>query len=158
VNFRNLRMCFGLLCVATAATACSSRVENQQSKMIVRSLQASDVKVGSGPEADDGQTVTIDYTVWLYDSEKPGRKGRQLDSTLDRHAPVTFVLGKGEVIPAWDSGIPGMKVGGTRELWVPPFLGYGARGFGPIPPNATLVYDITLRSAKEPADSSSGRS
>ncbi|HVB38090.1 MAG TPA: FKBP-type peptidyl-prolyl cis-trans isomerase [Vicinamibacterales bacterium] len=144
-------MCLGLLFVAAAATACSTRAENQQSKMIVRSLQASDVKVGLGAEAKDGQTVTIDYTVWLYDSSQPARKGRRLDSTLDRHVPVTFRLGAGQMIPAFDMGIPGMKVGGTRELFVPPMLGFADKGNGPIPPNATLVYDIILRSAVEPS-------
>ncbi|MDE3155147.1 MAG: FKBP-type peptidyl-prolyl cis-trans isomerase [Acidobacteriota bacterium] len=144
-----MRACLVALLLAAAVSACSTRAENQQAKMIVRSLQASDVKVGPGDEVKDGQTVTIDYTVWLYDSQDPGRKGRRLDSTLDRHAPVTFRLGAGQMIPAFDMGIPGMRVGGTRELWVPPSLGFGSKGNGPIPPDATLVYDIILRSAKE---------
>ena len=138
-----------LLALAAAVAACSSRAADQQAQMIVRSLLASDTTVGSGPVADDGNIITIDYTVWLYDSTKPGRKGRRLYSTLDHHTPVTFTLGSGQVIPAWNEGIPDMHVGGTRELYVPAFLAYGSRGSGVIPPNATLVYDITLRDVKK---------
>ncbi len=149
MNSRNLRMCLGLLLAAVvAAGGCSTRAENQQSKMIVRSLQASDTKVGVGAQAKDGEMVTVDYTVWVYDSHQPDRKGRKLDSTIDRKVPVTFRLGAGQVIRAWDMGIPGMRVGGTRELFVPAFLGYGAKGNGPIPGDTTVVYDITLRSAQ----------
>jgi FKBP-type peptidyl-prolyl cis-trans isomerase FkpA len=137
-----------LLVTASLLVACGSREEVQQAKMIVRSLQASDVKVGTGASVDEGQTITVDYTVWLYDSSRPGRKGRKLDSTLDRHEPATIRLGAGDLVPAWDEGLPGMRVGGTRELFVPPSLGYGEQGHGPIPPNATLVYDVTLLSVK----------
>jgi FKBP-type peptidyl-prolyl cis-trans isomerase FkpA len=137
-----------LLVSASLFVACGSREEVQQAKMIVRSLQASDLKVGTGASVDEGQTITVDYTVWLYDSSQPGRKGRKLDSTLDRHEPVTIQLGAGDMVPAWDEGLPGMRVGGTRELFVPPSLGYGDQAHGPIPPNATLVYDVTLLSVK----------
>lgn len=137
-----------LLVSVSLLVACGSREDAQQAKMIVRSLQASDLKVGTGASVDEGQTVTVDYTVWLYDSSQPGRKGRKLDSTRDRHQPVTIRLGAGDMIPAWDEALPGMRVGGTRELFVPPSLGYGDQAHGPIPANATLVYDVTLLSVK----------
>ena len=78
------------------------------------------------------------YTGWLLD-------GTKFDSSLDRGKPLSFVLGKGQVIQGWDKGVQGMKVGGKRKLTVPPELGYGTRGFpGAIPPNATLVFEVEL--------------
>jgi FKBP-type peptidyl-prolyl cis-trans isomerase FkpA len=138
-----------LLVVTAMAVGCSSREQNQQEKMIVRSLQASDLKVGTGPTADEGQTITINYTVWLYDSTKPGRKGQQLESTLDTHQPATIRLGADDIVPAIDEAVPGMRVGGTRELFVPSSLGYGSSGHGAVPPNVTLVFDVTLLSVKQ---------
>ena len=147
-NHPHIFSLFLLTIVAALAVACTSREASQQAKMVVRSLEASDVKVGAGPTADDGQTVTIDYTVWLYDPNQPGRKGRKLDSTIDRHQPATIQLGADTIVPAFDEAIPGMRVGGTRELYVPPNLGYGSAGQGSIPGDATLVFDVTLLSVK----------
>ncbi len=100
-------------------------------------LQITDVVVGTGPEARSGQTVAVHYTGTLPD-------GTIFDSSKDRGQPFSFTLGTGQVIKGWDQGIVGMKVGGTRTLIIPPALGYGDRGTGPIPPNATLHFEVEL--------------
>ena len=76
-------------------------------------LQIKDITVGKGAVAKAGDMVTVDYTGWLMD-------GSKFDSSIDRHQPFQFVLGKGDVIDGWDQGVAGMKVGGTRQLVVPP--------------------------------------
>jgi FKBP-type peptidyl-prolyl cis-trans isomerase FkpA len=108
-----------------------------------------DLKVGTGATASAGKTITVNYTGWLYDASKPDNKGTQFDSSLSAgRTPFTFVLGTGAVIKGWDQGVVGMQVGGSRRLVIPPDLGYGSSGSGPIPPNATLVFDIDLLSVQ----------
>ena len=98
-----------------------------------------DLVVGTGATASAGSTITVGYTGWLYDSSKAEGKGQQFDSS-----PGTSFALSG-LIAGWLRGIPGMRVGGTRRLIIPPDLAYGAAGRAPsIPPNATLVFDITL--------------
>ena len=88
--------------------------------------------------------MNVHYTGWLYDPSAPDQKGAQFDSSVGG-APFTFVLGAGMVIPGWDKGFDGMKVGGRRKLIIPPDLGYGERGAGGvIPPNATLIFEMEL--------------
>ncbi len=110
----------------------------------------SDVIPGSGTEAVPGAVVTVNYTGWLYDASKLDGKGLQFDSSSTT-APFAFTLGAGQVIQGWDKGVAGMKVGGLRRLVVPPSLGYGAVRYGPIPPDATLVFDIELVSVQTSA-------
>jgi FKBP-type peptidyl-prolyl cis-trans isomerase FkpA len=102
-----------------------------------------DLAIGTGADALTGSTLTVDYTGWLYDASKPEQKGLQFDSSAGRSA-FTFTLGSGQVIKGWDQGIPGMRTGGRRRLVIPPSLAYGDTRSGPIPPNATLVFDVTL--------------
>ena len=106
-------------------------------------LKMTDVKVGKGAVAKPGQAVTVNYTGWLYVN---GAKGKKFDSSFDHGQPFTFQLGAGNVIPGWDQGVAGMKVGGERTLIIPPELGYGPSGTpdGDIPPNATLLFDVQL--------------
>ena len=110
------------------------------------SLSIEDLVVGQGDTASSGQRVTVHYTGWL---DNNGNKGAKFDSSRDRNEPFAFPLGRGHVIKGWDQGVAGMKVGGKRLLTIPPDLGYGARGAGGvIPPNATLVFDITLNNVQ----------
>ena len=102
-----------------------------------------DLFLGTGADAVIGRTVTVNYTGWFYDADATSNKGVQFDSSVGR-TPFTFTLGAGQVIRGWDQGVAGMKVGGLRRLIVPPSLGYGATRYGPIPPNATLLFEIEL--------------
>jgi FKBP-type peptidyl-prolyl cis-trans isomerase FkpA len=102
-----------------------------------------DVRVGTGTEAAAGRVLTVNYTGWLYDPGQADGKGRQFDSSVGRQ-PFAFRLGAGTVIRGWDQGLVGTRVGGQRRLVIPPELAYGAQGSGPIPPNATLVFDVEL--------------
>src|SRR5215469_6924868 len=109
-------------------------------------LRIIDVKPGTGPVPHAGQTVTVNYTGWLF---VDGKKGKKFDSSLDRGEPFSFTLGQAQVIKGWDEGVATMQVGGKRTLIIPPELGYGASGAGGvIPPNATLIFDIDLLSVK----------
>jgi FKBP-type peptidyl-prolyl cis-trans isomerase FkpA len=104
----------------------------------VSGLQYWDIVVGTGTTAVAGKNVSVHYTGWLTD-------GKKFDSSVDRGQPFMFPLGGGRVIKGWDEGVAGMKVGGKRQLRIPPELGYGARGAGgAIPPNATLIFDVEL--------------
>ena len=111
----------------------------------ITQLQKTDVKVGEGTEARAGRVVRVHYTGWLYDASAGDKRGNKFDSSKDGNMPFDFTLGAKEVIPGWDEGVAGMKVGGVRVLTIPPAMAYGARGAGGvIPPNATLVFDVEL--------------
>jgi FKBP-type peptidyl-prolyl cis-trans isomerase len=101
-------------------------------------LQYWDIKVGTGDVAKEGSHVRVHYTGWLT-------TGKKFDSSVDAGKPFDFRLGNGDVIKGWDEGVAGMKVGGKRQLRIPPELGYGANGYPPIiPANATLIFDVQL--------------
>ena len=107
-------------------------------KTTASGLQYWDITVGTGAAAAAGKTVKVHYTGWLTN-------GKKFDSSLDRGEPFAFSLGAGQVIKGWDEGVAGMKIGGKRQLKIPPELGYGARGAGnAIPPNSTLIFDVEL--------------
>lgn len=105
-----------------------------------------DLVAGIGDEALPGHTVVVHYTGWLFDPSAPNNRGRQFDSSRDRKQPFSFPLGAAHVIRGWEQGVPGMKVGGLRQLVIPPSLGYGARNIadGLIPPHSTLLFEIEL--------------
>jgi FKBP-type peptidyl-prolyl cis-trans isomerase FkpA len=109
----------------------------------VSALTQTEIIVGSGAAAATGNSISVNYTGWLYDPARPDNKGLQFDTSAGRD-PFTFTLGAGQVIPGWDQGLINMRVGGTRRLLVPPALAYGASRNGPIPANSTLVFDVQL--------------
>jgi FKBP-type peptidyl-prolyl cis-trans isomerase len=97
-----------------------------------------DIRVGNGAVAKEGSHVRVHYTGWLT-------TGKKFDSSVDAGKPFDFTIGNGEVIKGWEEGVAGMKVGGKRQLRIPPALGYGAEGYpGVIPANATLIFDVQL--------------
>mgnify|MGYP001353332493 CR=1 FL=1 len=107
-------------------------------------LKYIDIMEGKGTSPQAGQRVSVHYSGWLYDETQPENKGEMFDSSRKKGQPFGFVLGVGSVIKGWDEGVLSMRVGGQRELIIPPELGYGASGIGPIPPNATLLFEVEL--------------
>jgi peptidylprolyl isomerase len=105
-------------------------------------LQYNEVLAGTGAQAQAGKMVSVHYTGKFPD-------GKVFDSSVERGEPLSFLLGRGQVIKGWDEGIALMKVGGKAQLIIPPDLAYGAKGAGGvIPPNATLVFDVELMGVK----------
>ena len=97
-----------------------------------------DITVGTGNVTQPGRLLTVHYAGWL-------ESGVKFDSSVDRRETFQFVIGVGQVIPGWDEGVSGMRVGGHRQIIIPPELAYGANGSsGVIPPNATLIFEIEL--------------
>lgn len=123
--------------LALVLPACSS--DSPTSPTVNVGFQITDIRVGTGAEAVSGRTVTVSYVGWLYSTSAAENKGTRFDA-----GTIQFVLGAGRVIRGWDQGISGMKVGGQRRLVIPPDLAYGSAGSGPIPGNATLVFDVEL--------------
>ncbi len=104
---------------------------------IIQKLSITNVTIGNGTIAKQGDIITVDYIGKLSN-------GTIFDSSVAHKKPFTFVLGIGQVIQGWDKGLIGMKVGGTRILVIPPSLGYGNRVVGPIPANSTLTFEVKL--------------
>ncbi len=105
-------------------------------------LVTKEIVKGTGAEAKTGSAVAVNYVGALY------KTGKVFDASWKRNEPFTFTLGKGQVIPGWEQGVVGMKVGGRRELIIPSALGYGAKGSPPsIPPNEALIFVVDLLSA-----------
>lgn len=100
-------------------------------------VQIRDVVMGEGEAAIAGDKLTVHYVGRLTDS-------RVFDSSRDQNTPFSFVLGVGQVIRGWDEGLAGMRVGGKREIVIPPEYAYGSRGIGAIPPNSTLIFEVEL--------------
>jgi len=104
-------------------------------------FSTTDIRVGTGAVAAAGRTVTVNYTLWLYDPSRPENKGNQADGP----GSFSLLLGAGQAIRGFEQGVAGMAVGGLRRVVVPPDLAYGAAGRPPvIPSNATLVFDVEL--------------
>lgn len=130
---------------ATTTESSSSPEEKTKPEVTVpkgappKKLEIEELEPGSGAEAKSGDKVTVQYVGVNY------KNGQEFDSSWSRSEPFSFTLGAGEVIPGWDQGVEGMKVGGRRELVIPPELAYGEAGAPPaIAPNETLVFVIDL--------------
>ncbi len=123
---------------ATSAYATSLNVNIGSMTKTTSGLYYKDLVTGTGTTATAGYTVRVQYTGWLPN-------GLQFDTT-DGRTPsyFEFLLNAGKVIKGWDEGVQGMKVGGRRQLVIPPTLGYGESGSGTIPGNAILVFEVTL--------------
>jgi peptidylprolyl isomerase len=137
-----------ILLIASAhsrADANSSPTTQPTTRTTASGLTIIEVKPGDGDTAGPGDTVSVHYTGKLKD-------GTKFDSSYDRNQPIQFVLGTHQVIPGWDEGIAGMKVGEKRQLVIPPDLAYGANGTpdGTIPPNSTLYFDVELMGVTHP--------
>jgi peptidylprolyl isomerase len=144
IRFAAIAAAIGLV-LSVAAPSLAPAQEGKTTEL-ADGLKYTDTKIGDGETAEKGYIVSVHYTGWIY---KNGNKGAKFDSSLDRGKPITFKLGNGQVIKGWDEGIAGMKSGGKRTLIIPPSLAYGANGSGGvIPPNATLIFEVELVSAR----------
>lgn len=103
------------------------------------SLETRDLTVGTGATAAVGDTVTVHYVGTLTN-------GAKFDSSYDRNQPFSFRIGAGQVIPGFEQGVTGMRVGGKRRITIPPSLGYGSQQVGSIPANSTLIFEVDLLS------------
>ncbi|WP_300680319.1 FKBP-type peptidyl-prolyl cis-trans isomerase [Nocardioides sp.] len=101
-------------------------------------LVITDLVEGDGEEAVAGKTVSVHYVGVALSS------GEEFDASYNRGTPLQFRLGTGQVIKGWDDGVQGMKIGGRRQLVIPPHLGYGSRDLGVIKPNETLIFVVDL--------------
>lgn len=117
--------------------AASTGVQLAQMTKKPSGLYVRDLVVGAGEVATPNRRVEVHYVGELAD-------GREFDKNEAGDTPLDFVLGTGQVIVGWDEGVAGMRVGGKRQLVIPPELAYGAEGIGPIPPNAVLVFTVEL--------------
>jgi FKBP-type peptidyl-prolyl cis-trans isomerase FkpA len=140
---RLLSTCVIGLSLTLGLAACDRAKAPVQADVPAIPLQKIDTVPGTGAEAVAGATVVVNYTGWIHEPNSPQQHGAQFDSSVGR-SPFSFKLGAGQVIPGWDQGVQGMKVGGKRTLVVPASLGYGSNGVGPIPPNANLIFDVEL--------------
>lgn len=145
-----------ILCAAAGLGGCGARRDGAgrtlpapipEVKGVVRTqyvMRYVDIAEGTGAPALPGKQYVVHYTGWLTD-------GRKFDSSRDRNEPLRFEQGRRRVIPGWDAGFEGMRVGGRRRLFIPYQLAYGVPGRSPtIPPCAELIFDIELLGVEEP--------
>jgi FKBP-type peptidyl-prolyl cis-trans isomerase FkpA len=148
VRFRQAMSRFALIVFVTlSALTAAACTDAPASPTVSAPYSQTDLRVGTGADALNGNTVSVTYTGWLYDPSHADLKGLLFDTSVGK-TPFSFTIGSGQVIKGWDTGVPGMKVGGLRRLVLPPSLGYGSTRSGPIPANATLVFDIELLSVQ----------
>ena len=137
-----LMMLTALLVSWSCASPTTDQTAPAKETTLSSGLKVVELTVGTGDEAKVGARAKVHYTGWLYED---GKRGAKFDSSVDRGEPFELGVGMPGVIRGWIEGIPGMKVGGKRELIIPPDMGYGSRGAGGvIPPGATLDFEIEL--------------
>ena len=130
---------FALAALVAALAACGDSPTAPSSGVFTQT----DLVVGTGADATAGRNLTVHYTGWLWDPSKADAKGLQFETSRTGQ-PLVFTLGAGQLIAGFDQGLVGMKVGGLRRLIIPPSMAYSSNRNGPIPPNATLVFEIEL--------------
>jgi FKBP-type peptidyl-prolyl cis-trans isomerase FkpA len=139
---------FTLIALIAVTAACSGKSDAPAAGTAppsVTSLKTATLKPGTGAAIAGGQIAVVQYTGWLYEAGATDHKGKQFDSSRNAGQPFKFPVGTGAVIKGWDQGVPGMKIGESRRLTIPPDLAYGDSGAGGvIPPGATLVFDVEL--------------
>ena len=151
------------LCIAAAIAAlvagCAGSETKSQSASAApaqgcepppKQLVTQDLKVGDGREARIRTSAIVSYTGWVYDPCAPDHKGVKFDSNVDNRVPLGFYIGGGRVIKGWEEGVLGMREGGKRRLIIPPDKAYGAQSNDKVPPNSTLVFDLTLAQLSDP--------
>jgi FKBP-type peptidyl-prolyl cis-trans isomerase FkpA len=142
------------LAVALFAVACNNGgggTPTDPSQVNVE-FSFSDLTVGTGAEAAVGNLATFNFELWLYNPAGTASKGTRIQGSTDPSpqspggivGPVEFVIGAGRIIPGFDQGVRGMRVGGRRRIYIPPNLAYGSQGSGPIPPNASIVFEVEM--------------
>ena len=132
-----------LLIVPALATAAAIAGCDDSPTAPAPAFAQTDLRVGTGAAAANGNTLTVHYTGWFYDASKGDQKGLQFETNVGG-TPFPFVLGTGQVIAGWEQGLVGVQAGGIRRLVIPPALAYGTVRHGPIPPNSTLVFEVEV--------------
>jgi FKBP-type peptidyl-prolyl cis-trans isomerase FkpA len=141
-----LRRLFPVVLCVVAVSGCTHDTTGPSSS---QPFSVVDLTPGTGTAAANNLNLTVDYTGWLFDPTKVDKKGLVFDTSIGK-TPFTFTLGVGDVIKGWDTGLVGMKVGGVRRLVIPPSLAYGTVRQNSIPPNSTLLFEITLEDVIDP--------
>ncbi len=147
-------MCFRIVWISVflfvgslGFVACGDSPTSPTSSTVTFSIV--DLKVGDGDTVANGDRVQVWFTGWIYVKSAPGNKGQSFDSNRDREL-FRYIVGTGHVIDGWDQGVPGMKVGGIRRLIIPSELAYGSEAQGPLPPNASLIFEIEVVTVEHP--------
>jgi peptidylprolyl isomerase len=137
-----LAILFALACAGQ--TKLPANIPKVEGKLVTQyTMRYIEVEAGTGKLAEAGMMLTVHYTGWLYD-------GTQFDSSREKGQPITFEQGKRKVIPGWDAGFEGMRVGGKRRFLIPYQLAYGEKGRNKIPPKADLIFDVELMDVEPP--------
>jgi FKBP-type peptidyl-prolyl cis-trans isomerase FkpA len=141
------RAAFLMAALAVLATGCNNDNSNPNDPSQVKiEFTVTDLVVGSGNSAAAGNSVTVNYTGWLYNGGNPESKGTEFDTNVKPGGvPLSVTIGRSQIIPGFQQGLLGMRVGGKRRVYIPSDLAYGPAGAPPtIPPNAALVFEVEL--------------
>jgi FKBP-type peptidyl-prolyl cis-trans isomerase len=134
----------GVVALAFPAAGCSDTVSSPSGSA---PYSQTDLVFGTGATAETGKTLTVSYAGWFYEAAKADKKGVMF-TTSEISGPAVFIAGANSVIEGWEQGVLGMKEGGTRRLILPPSLAYGQTRYSAIPPNSSLVFELTLLSVQ----------
>jgi FKBP-type peptidyl-prolyl cis-trans isomerase FkpA len=143
ILLRVLPSTFKIAVIVTLAVTIAACTDSPTGPSNFAPFSQTDLQVGTGGDAVTGRILTVHYTGWFYNDTATDKKGPQFETSAGQE-PFSFTLGVGQVIAGWDQGAVGMRIGGIRRLIIPPSLAYGAVRNGPIPPNATLVFELQL--------------